>query len=307
MSNSKQILLIVIFSLLFFFSCEKGETSKKVSLENRSQNLEQDILASDQDCLKFGFDLRLGPKDDVRIYLPFLRYLERATGENFCLQFTERYEENIKNLGSGAIQFAALGPVSCVIAKESYNVDCLVMGLNSSGKAEYSAFIIAKKDCPINDIRDLKGKSFAFGNKFSTQGHLIPRKMLEDSGISLQDLNSHVFTGSHANTARAVLKGDYDAGSIQDNLAKRLLSQGKIKVLGISEPYPSSLICYNKNVDPDTLKAVETALLAFDPIGKHANILVNWQLTEMPNGFAKVKTPSLKKIYHLSKKYGLLQ
>ena len=304
-SSSKKLLLILGFFI--FFSCEKGEIPKKVSLENRSPNAEHNILVSNKDCLKFGFDLRLGPKDDVRIYLPFLRYLEHASGKKFCLEFTERYEENIKNLGSGFIQFAALGPVSSVIAKESYNVDCLVIGLNSSGKAEYRAFIIAKKNSPLNNIKDLKGKSFAFGDRFSTQGHIIPRKMLEDSGISLQDLDSYAFTGSHANTARAVLKGDSSAGSIQDSLAKRLLAEGKIKVLGISEPYPSSLICYNKNVDPDTLKNIEAALLAFDPIGKHANILVNWQLTEMPNGFAKVEISSLKRISDLSKKYGLLQ
>lgn len=305
--NLKGSLIIIVLLSLLFSGCEMAEPPKKVSLENRSTNSAHYIPGSNADCLKFGFDLRLGPKEDVRIYLPFLRYIERAVGKKFCLQFTEKYEDTIKDLGSGITQFAALGPVSCVLAKKRYNVDCLVMGLNAGGKAEYSAFIFTGIDSPLTDIRDLKGKSFAFGDRFSTQGHIIPRKMLEDTGIFLQDLNSYAFTGSHANTARAVLKGDFDAGGIQDNLAKRLLAEGKIKVLGISEPYPSSLICYNTNIDPGTLKAVETALLAFDPQGRHANILVNWQRTEMPNGFTNFSIPSLKKISELSRKYGLLQ
>jgi len=301
------LLLILIMSLLAISGCERVEEPKKVSLENRSPQPEKIIRPSNGDSLKFGFDLRLGPKEDVRIYLPFLRYLENATGKKFCLQFTERYKDTITNLGIGITQFAALGPVSCVLAKEHYSVDCLVMGRNTDGKAEYRSYIVSRIDSPLNDIKDLKGKSFAFGNKFSTQGHIISRKMLEDAGISLTDLNSYTFTGSHANTARAVLKGDYDAGGIQDSLAMRLLAEGKIKVLAISEPYPSSLICYNQNVDPATLETIKIALLAFDPKGRHADILLDWHKTEMPRGFIKLKESSLKKVRELIRKYGLMQ
>ena len=67
--------------------------------------------------------------------------------------------------------------------------------------------------------------------------------MLEDAGVTPSNLKGYSFTGFHTNTARAVLNGEYDAGGIQDNLAKRLVKEGKIKVIAISKPYPSSLIC----------------------------------------------------------------
>ncbi|MDI6729705.1 MAG: phosphate/phosphite/phosphonate ABC transporter substrate-binding protein [Thermodesulfovibrionales bacterium] len=300
-------IITLAFLSMLIHSCKDREVSKKVSLSKRSHVTENHIKSSDVGSLKFGFDLRLGPREDVRIYLPFMRYLEQNTGNRFSLRFTEKYEDTVENLGKGITHFAALGPVNCVLANKKYGTGCLVMGLNSDGKPEYRAVIFTRINSSIKSLKDLKGKTFAFGDKYSTQGHIIPRKMLEDKGISLGDLKGHVFTGSHANTARAVLNGEYDAGGIQDTLAKRLLAEGKIKVLATSKPYPSSLICYNKNVDPVILKAVKAALLSFDPKSKQYGILVDWDKTEMPNGFTLYSESSMREIKDLTLKYGLLK
>ena len=44
------------------------------------------------------------------------------------------------------------------------------------------------------DIKELRGKCFAFGSEMSTQGHLIPRSMLEEAGITLNDLGKYIYT-----------------------------------------------------------------------------------------------------------------
>lgn len=300
------IFLIIVVSFVLS-GCERDEVAKKVSLNKRDAIAQNYAEHGDVGALKFGFDLRLAPKEDVRIYLPLLRYLEQNTGNRFTIRFTEKYGNTVENLGKGITHFAALGPVSAVIAKERYGVDCLVAGLNSDGKPEYCAVIFTRMDSPIKRFHDLEGKTFAFGDKQSTQGHIIPRKMLEDAGITLDDLKSHVFTGSHANTARSVLNGEYDAGAIQDTLAKRLVAEGKIRILATSKPYPSSLICYHKNVDAVILKAVKTSLLSFDPQGKNAATFADWYMTEMPNGFTEYRESSLKEIRDLTIRYGLLK
>ncbi len=305
----KTALLITFIACICIFigGCGDKEIPKKASLNKRSSATENNTRPAEVGALKFGFDLRLGPKDDVKIYLPFLRYLEQNTGNRFALRFTEKYEDTVENLGKGIIHFAALGPVNCVLAKERYGTGCLVMGLNSDGKPEYRAVIFTRKESPLKSLKDLKGRTFAFGDKYSTQGHIIPRKMLENAGIALEDLTSHVFTGSHANTARAVLNGEYDAGGIQDNLAKRLAAEGKIKIIAVSKPYPSSLICYGKDVQPAIVRSVKASLLSLDPKGKHSGMLVDWDKTEMPDGFTEYKETGLKEIEQLVKRYGLLE
>ena len=103
---------------MLIHSCKDREVSKKVSLSKRSHVTENHIKSSDVGSLKFGFDLRLGPREDVRIYLPFMRYLEQNTGNRFSLRFTEKYEDTVENLGKGITHFAALGPVNCVLANK---------------------------------------------------------------------------------------------------------------------------------------------------------------------------------------------
>jgi phosphonate transport system substrate-binding protein len=298
---------VTLFFFLIFSGCSEKEVPKKVSLNKRSPASENYVRPSDIDTLKFGFDLRLGPKEEVKIYLPFLRYLSQNTGNKFSIKFTEKYENTVENLGKGITHFAALGPVNCVLAKKKYGSMCLVMGLNDEGKPEYRSAIFTRSDSPVSSIKELRGKTVAFGDNYSTQGHIIPRKMLEDAGITLETLKGYVFTGSHTNTARVVLNGEYDAGAIQDNLAKRLMAEGKIKILAISKPYPSSLICSNKDVHSPIVKSVKSALLALDPKGKHSGILWGWDKTEMPNGFTEYNEASLKEIEELTIRYGLLK
>lgn len=299
--------VVLLLSIALLSGCSETETPKKVSIDKRSASIEENAKPDDTATVKFGFDLRLGPKEDVEIYIPFLRYISQSTGKIFSLRFTEKYEDTVENLGKGITQFAALGPVNALLVTERYGAGCVVMGLNSDRKPEYRSVIFARTDSSIASLRDLKGKSFAFGDKFSTQGHIIPRKMLEDAGITLKQLKAYIFSGSHSNTARAVLNGEYDAGGMQDTLAKRLAAEGKIKILSISKAYPSSLVCFNKDVPLPVIRGVQSALLSFDPMGKHKDILIGWDKTEMPAGFAEYNAAVLSEIKKLSIQYGLLK
>jgi len=297
-------LLPLILSFLLLGCGDQQEAPLKVSLEKRAPAADAPVIRElPGDSLRFGFDPRLNPKEDVSLYQPFLNYLEQQTGLKIALKFTEKYEDTVDNLGHGRVGLAAMGPVNCVIAKAKYGIGCLVMGLNHEHKPEYRAVIFTRTDSPLRRLEDLKDRAFAFGDYFSTQGHAIPRKMLDDAGVSLEELRFHVFTGSHANTVKAVLSGDYDAGAIQDSLALRLAAEGRIRILATSKPYPSSLICYNPDLDPQALARIKEALLALDPTGIHGELLVNWNRTEMPNGFVEYQPNSLREIEELVQLY----
>jgi len=295
-----------LLALLLLPGCGDHDAPKKVSLQKRSPPVAEVPTGEEDagsDSLKFGFDHRLSPKEDVRIYFSLIQYLNRQTGYKFSLKFTESYEKTADNLGRGLLNFAALGPVNCVIAKNKYGAGCLVTGLNQEGRPAYRAVIFARADSTVTSLAELRGKSFAFGDRFSTQGHVIPRKMLEDAGVTLKDLRGYVYTGSHANTAKAVLSGDYEAGAIQDTLAESLSREGRIKIIAASAPYPSSLICYTKEIDPATLTAVKKALLAMEPQGAHRDLLPEWERTEMARGFVAFQSDSLRQIEELVDRY----
>lgn len=307
--NQKKHIRPLFFLLLIIFlipGCTKKETPKKVSLYSRTNDISTGTDHSQQNTLWFSFDLRLGPKEEVLIYTPFLKYLEEATGRHFRIKFTERDEDTVQNLGKGVTHFAVLGTLNYVIAQNKYGIKYLVSGVNRDGDPKYQSAIFARSDSAIKDIHDLKGKRFAFGSHMSTQGHLIPRSMLEDSGVRLKDLDNYTYTGSDMNTVRSVMNGECDAGGIQDSLAKRLAAEGKIRILKMSEPFPGSVIAYNNALDSDTVAAVRSALLAFEPEGRHKAILVDWDKTEMPLGFTEINELELNKVTAFAREYGLL-
>jgi phosphonate transport system substrate-binding protein len=288
-------------------ACDNAKIANHVRLDKKRAAVGVDTDTDGPDkTLKFGFDLRLSPKEDVKLYIPFLEYLSRTTGRRFTIVFTSSYEETVRYLGTGITQFASLGPVNCLRAKQLYQTVCLVIGKNMHQKPEYRAAIVARTDSHLKTLAELKGKSLAFGSRFSTQGYLIPRAMLEEAGITLSNLTYRNFTGSHDKTARVVLNGKYDAGAMQDTLAQQLAARGKLKIIALSRPYPASLICANAQVDPAIREAVRQALLDFQPLGKHAAQLHGWNKTEMPAGFAPYNHRAYKEIARLAKRYGLL-
>jgi hypothetical protein len=49
------------------------------------------------------------------------------------------------------------------------------------------------------------------------------------------------------------------------------------------------------------------ALLSFEPKGRHKEMLIDWNKTEMPLGFSTINEPELQKVMALARKYGLAQ
>lgn len=300
--------LLIVLALIFMAvsGCKKEETAKKVSLYKISEEDVHEPALPSPTTLWFGFDPRLGPKEEIQIYTPFLKYLEKATGKRFRIKFTEKYQDTVENLSKGTTHFAVLGTLRYVIGREKYGIKYLVSGVNKDGDPRDHSVIFTRADSSINNLSDLKGKCFAFGSEMSALGHLIPRKMMETEGVTLKDLDRYFYTGSHLNTLKAVLNGECDAGAIQDVMVNRPVAEGKIKIIKMSDSYPGSMIACHQGLDDKTVQAVKEALLAFEPTGKHKSMLVDWDRTEMPLGFTVLNESELQKVKDLAKEYGLL-
>ncbi len=302
-------MLLIILNMVFFISCDSSEKANKIDLKERisDDQLHELLARKDADVLLFGFDLRRSPQEDARQYLPFLNYLQRATGYRFELRFTSKYGNIIDDLGKGIVHFAAIGAGSYVQAREKYAIIPLVFGVNAAGKSEYQSVIVVQPNGPIRKIEDIRGKRFAFGSASSTQGHIIPMIVLSEHGISLKDLAAHEFTGSHENCANAVIAGRADACGMQDTLGQELSKKGLVRIVFTSGYYPSSGISANKSLPPEIISKVRQAMLDFQPRGRDAAALYNWNKTEMPNGFTEARDKDYEELNYWMKKLGFFQ
>jgi phosphonate transport system substrate-binding protein len=263
-------------------------------------------IAADAPVFKIGFDIRNTQLEDAKQYLPFLSYLSRATGYRFELRFTRKDENIVDLLGTKSVDFAFIGTGSYLAARKKYGVIPLVHGLNSAGKAEYQAAIVVKIGSTLRGVNELHGKGFAFGNKSSTQGHLIPLIILWEHGIKISDLGKYGYTGSHRNCAQAVLKGEYDAGGMQDTLAKEYADEGLLRILYLSHFYPSSGLAVNNKVPHDVAARVKQACIEFRPKDRDAKGLYHWDKTEMANGFVEAKDADYAELRKYALQFGLL-
>ncbi|MCL4370838.1 MAG: PhnD/SsuA/transferrin family substrate-binding protein [Chloroflexi bacterium] len=232
--------------------------------------------------------------------------MERATGRAFRLHVTPRDGNVVDEVGAGQVDFAIVGTLSYLQARERFGGRALARGLNTEGEPTYRAAIITRPDGVIRALSDLRGRSFAFGAPNSTQGNLIPRMMLAGEEINLSDLRGYEYTNSHAATASAVVNGRDDAGGMQDTLALALQSRGLVRIVAQSPPYPSSGVMVSATVPEDVAELVRKALLTFDPTGRDASGLYHWDRSEMPRGFAPAQDEDYEVLRQWASSLGLL-
>lgn len=256
---------------------------------------------------QIGYDPRLEPKDDVRQVASLAKWLEKQTGLSFGVYISDADGSVVDGLCTGKVDFAVVGTVSYLQANKQCGAHILVRGLNAEGRDTYRAAIVVAVNSPLQTLEELKGRAFAFGAVNSTQGHLIPRLMLQQAGLRLEDFSTYIYTGSHVATANAVTSGRVDAGALQDTLAQELARRGLVRILAFSEPYPSSGIIAAPNVPQPVVESVRQALLHLDPIGADASSLYDWQRTEMPLGFVPASDDEYDALRKIAETIGLLR
>ena len=218
-------------------------------------------------------------------YQPLMDYLTRNTPYRFELRISRGYREALNDLVQGRTLIASLGDGAVVEAILLHGAVPLVQPLNPDGKPFYRAAIVVPRGSAIRDIRDLKGKRFAFGSYHSVTGNLLPRFMLEQGGVHIYQLGYLVSMKNHDAVAKAILKGQFDAGAVKDLFATKYEQYG-LRVLAYSPPIASVPLVARGNAPRAVKEAVASALLKLDPGNpQHRSIMAQWD-DEFRHGFA---------------------
>jgi phosphonate transport system substrate-binding protein len=191
------------------------------------------------------------------------------------------YTGVIEALRAKKLDIAFLTPASYVLAKNEADVQ-VVLKSHRRGYASYYAAIITRTDSGINTLKDLRNKTFAFGDPLSTTGNIIPRKMFLEAGIDpAKDFKNVLYSGGHDATVLAVLNRKVDAGATFANFTdgkdaawiqylKNPEEQKKIRAIAYSEPIPADNLVLRAGLDPELGKKIQDVFLALgrDPAGQ---------------------------------------
>lgn len=220
--------------------------------------------------LAFGVYTTDSPTTVAKQFRPTLNAIEvRLAGllnepVTIKLQITSSYEQGVKDLVSGKVDFSRLGPASYVAAKQA-NAQISILAIESKkGQKRFQGVICVKRDSEIITLSDLRGKSFAFGNERSTIGRYLVQYQLMQDGIYAANLESYHYLGRHDLVGLAVAAGQYDAGALKESTFKRLVEQGsRLRVLttfeNVTKPWVASHL-----LDSKFKEQLKQALLTLD-------------------------------------------
>jgi len=209
------------------------------------------------------------PEIVLKAHESLASYLEKKLGVKVKLTVPSTYPEVTEAVVKGTADLSYLGGLTYIQAKSQ--VPSIVP--IATATAVHATVMIAQPASGIKSIRDLKGKTFAFGSESSTAGHLIPRgHLLTAAHVNPEtDFAKFIFTGGHDKVAMAVANGAVNAGALYKPVYEKLVKEGKIakgqvEVFWESSPFPDFPWVASSGLDPGFRDALKDAFLTLkDP------------------------------------------
>jgi len=191
------------------------------------------LICQADTLLKFGVYTSDKPSAVVKQFRSILNAIESGMSQRLGeqvkikMQVASTYEIGIQDIVTGTVDFSRFGPASYITATRR-NPKLTILAMESKkGEKRFNGVICVAKNSPIQTIKNLKGRSFAFGNKLSTIGRYLSQLYLFEHGIKASDLSSYEYLGRHDRVGTAVAIGKFDAGALKESTFKKLINKGK--------------------------------------------------------------------------------
>ncbi|MES9970021.1 MAG: phosphate/phosphite/phosphonate ABC transporter substrate-binding protein [Candidatus Thiodiazotropha sp.] len=196
-----------------------------------------------------------------RMFMPLADFLSHRTGIPVEVRIGNSYDAHFNAIIQGQVDIAFIGPALFVQLIDKGAVPNLLARLEVNGRPTFTGKIFTREGSDIRSLKDLKGRHFAFGSYSSTMSHLVPRQMIFEAGIDIEDFASYHHFGSHDNVALAVLAGDADAGAVKEAVFEKYRSKGIVSIATTPE-ISEHLFIAPADSDPDRVSLLQHHLLS---------------------------------------------
>lgn len=215
--------------------------------------------------------------DQIERYKPLAAYLSRKIGVEIKLKALPRYGNIIDNFVSTGMDGAFFGSFTYTLAHAKLGVEVLARPENLDGVSTYYGLIFVRKDSGIKAIKDMEGKRFAFVDKATTAGYLLPLSYFYRHGVRNHKtyLSEVYFAGTHEDAINDVLNRKADIGAAKNTVYEKMAIEGgrimkELLVIKSSPHVPENGLAVRKDLDGSLKKKLKDALLTMhnDPEGK---------------------------------------
>jgi len=214
--------------------------------------------------------IRIGPLPDHdhavmrENYQPLMEYLTKQTGYKTELVIADSYQHLLDLFHTGKVDIANFGGVTFIKARKRNGARPMVL---RDIDGMFSSVVLVNNETPGNDIQSLRGKSFSFGSKLSTSGHLMPRYFFGKQNIIPEEFFSSIeYSGAHDKTAYLVQDKKVSAGVSNSDIVDAMYLDGRLKksevrVLWESPTYADYVWAIQPTISDEIKSRIEHAFL----------------------------------------------
>jgi phosphonate transport system substrate-binding protein len=243
----------------------------------------------------------------IERYEPLASYLSRRMGMTIRLTVLPRYGNIIANFTSTGMDGAFFGSFTYTLAHARIGVEVLARPMNLNGTSMYHGLIFVRKDSRIKSVGQMKGKRFAFVDKGTTAGYLLPLAYFKGHGKNYRTfLEESYFAGTHEDAILDVLNRKADIGAAKNTIYERLAASDnrinrEMVILERSPDVPENGLAVRKGLDESLKKKLREALLAMHEDPEGAVVLEAFGV----RGFIETNDTDYQPVYRYVREIGL--
>ena len=204
-------------------------------------------------------------------YEPLAEYLSKRIGADIKLKVLTRYGNIVDNFVSAGLDGAFFGSFTYTLAHAKLGVEPIARPETVDGISTYYGLIMVRKDGGIKTAQDMKGKIFAFVDRATTAGYLLPLAYFKENGIDDYQtfLRETYFAGTHEAAIYDLLNKKADICAAKDTVFTRLAAKDRrlnteLVLLARSPDVPENGLALRKNFDGAIKNELKKALLSMD-------------------------------------------
>lgn len=244
---------VVLVIGLVLAGCSKQDEPRKVDLEKRAAVPKKKERRGQR--LRIAVGGMITPKAGFGYYRQFLDYIGEKTGMQVDFVDRENYAEINELVRNGSVEVAFVCGGPYVDGHKAFGME-LLAAPQAYGKSVYHSYIIVPKDSPAEQLRHLRGKTFAFTDPLSNSGKLVPTYMLARMGETPEGFfRKVIYTRSHDKSIKSVAQKIVDAAAVdsliweyEDRTNPEFTS--KTKIIERSPAYGIPPVVVRKDLDP---------------------------------------------------------
>lgn len=231
MKHLKIIFALVLF-IAFIISCKSNLDVKEINLQNENTSVDSN-QTSLQQKIYVAISTMISPVETFNLYKDLIDYISAKIGVPIEFKQRKTYSEVNELIQKNKLDFAFICTGAYLEVKNKIPIEILVVPV-VNGKPYYQAYVIVNDDSNINDLNDLKNKSFAFTDPLSNTGYSYIINWLKSNRTTPEQYFSKtIFTYAHDYSIQAVKRKIVDGATVDGLVFEYLKKFQPEKVEGI--------------------------------------------------------------------------